>query len=152
MPYIIGYDPGFTTGVALGHYSENMPLKIIDSWNATFEQLSVSFHEYGAGFPLLTAIVEKFKLSSGNRYTADLTGVQVEGLLRHYYSDIVWQDRSDKSVISDQVLKDNGYWVDKKMSNWVDGRDQNDAIIHMLVWLMRNGHLPTISMINPKGE
>ena len=153
MTLITGYDPGLTTGVAWGRFSNDEPFKLVKSFNADLTRMrNFLMLEVGPSTGNEIVVAERFVLSAGNRHAAELTGVRVEGMLELTYDTIFWQPRSDKALVSDQMMKDNGYWVDKKVSNWTDGRDQNDAIKHILVWLMRHGHRPTIEMINPRSE
>lgn len=152
MSYVTGIDPGLTSGVAIGFYTEDRALHIDSATNMDSEQMFMflrgihpsSDHAF---------VVERFVLSGGNKFTADLTAAEISGAikLKIPQDKLVWQLRADKVLISDQWQKDNGYWLTGKRVNWTDGRDVNDAIKHILVWLLRNDHRPTIEMINPRG-
>lgn len=150
MPYVTGIDPGLTTGIAWGWYEDDRPLSIDAASNFSVDEaidvIRAGRHTWGR------VVFERFVLSGANKFTADLSAKVVEGAVRAIFDEklIVWQLRADKALISDKWQKDNGYWMTGKRANWTDGRDVNDAIKHILVWLLRNNHRPTIEMINPR--
>ncbi len=78
-------------------------------------------------------------------FVADTEPLLIEGALSALHGgEIVWQLRSDKSLVEDSVLKDNGLWHTGKYVGWKDARDTNDAIIHALAYLKKNKHVPTL--------
>jgi hypothetical protein len=165
--YLLSIDPGKSTGIALGVYGDTVPYIRIGYWQVEggLEGFCRWYEEHDAGMVdvvdhvitlfgqdgggskhtvQLDKVAEKFTLSSGNQYVADLTPVEIEGALYAYGEDITWQSRSDKALVKDAVLKKNGMWLTGRMVGCKDARDANDATIHALVHMMRKRHIPTV--------
>ena len=103
----------------------------------------VMFREWAYDKPI-TVVCEKFVLRS-NSFVADTEPLLIEGALTALHNgNIVWQLRSDKSLVDDKVLKDHALWHTGKQVEWKDARDTNDAIIHALAYLKKNKHIPTL--------
>jgi len=132
MADIIAFDPGYATGIASGIFDDDSPLELTgvvvipyEDWWYAFKTLSSGRADH--------VVAEQFELNSGNEFTADLTGVKVEGTLDLLYgSDLVYRPRSSKVQVPDELLRKIGWWQTGKDVSWSDGRDANDAIIHML--------------------
>lgn len=146
MTYLITIDPGASTGVAIGWFDDHVPYAIesvyqIEGGCPGF----VHWWKANRNIPLSAIIVvEKFILSSGNCFVADLSGVQVEGFLMSVSDEIVWQYRSQKATVSDQTLKDAGLWVSSFEVDCEDSRDINDALLHALIYLRSINHRPSL--------
>lgn len=152
---LLSLDPGKQTGIAAGVYGDNQPYMLLEVWqlsdgvtgfinwwNTTGKHL---IRTYEWSFLQPTQIVsEKFILRS-NAFVADTEPLLIEGALQALWSlPVTWQQRSDKSLVTDQTLRDNGLWHTGKQVQWKDARDTNDAIIHALAYLKKNKHIPTL--------
>lgn len=142
---IVAFDPGAVTGLAGGVFSETEPLTITAYELLTYEELRDGidlFREYTFDH----VVAEVFTNRTNNDFAADLTGVRVEGILdAGFDGKVVWRDRTKKSQVPDQILKDHGLWVKGSEVNWTDGRDVNDAIIHMIGYVAFDlRHRPTL--------
>lgn len=144
MKSVLALDPGYATGIATGHFDDNTPLQLEDAIIVPYEMwpevwLAMSEEH----FDHVTS--ESFDLKD-NDFKADLTPVKIEGTLDLLFGDqVVYRDRTLKSQVSDQLLKDIGWWKTGKDVMWEDGRDANDAIIHLLGYVAFNlKHRPTL--------
>lgn len=142
---IVAYDPGYATGVATGVFSDTEPLQLTDAYILTYESLMDVAPEM-LDFDFDHVVVEKFTLRTNNEFAADLIGVRVEGILDLMYGDqIVWRERTKKEQVPDALLKEHELWQEGSDVDWEDGRDANDAIIHMLGYVAFDlGHRPTL--------
>lgn len=147
---ILSIDPGESTGVAFGEYSDTDGYELVDCTQIQggangFLQWAVDNHFYDL-HPELVVVSEKFVLRSSNQFVANVEPVRIEGvMLALWGSDrVVYQQRSDKTLVDDRVLKRHGLWQTGKEHGWVDGRDVNDAIIHGLAFLKKAHHRPTL--------
>lgn len=144
---LISVDPGKSTGIAVGTFSDTEPYKLYEThqvpngvegflyWLKTNPQF------------LLNDIVwvsERFVLRSSNKFVADLEPVRIEGAMEALGLKPVWQLRTDKMFVTDELLKEHDLWQTGKQFGWKDGRDANDAIIHALAYLRKNKHMPTL--------
>lgn len=153
MTKILSIDPGGITGWAIGHYDDETPYTLDQVGVLSFKNLGDEL-DWGRWEQINythVVVVEKFVLSQGNDFTANLDGKEVEGLLRYFLDDqIVWRLRGTKSQVPDDVLKKHGLWQTGKMVNWTDGRDVNDAIIHAIGHVaFTEKHLPTLQKYFP---
>lgn len=143
MTSVIALDPGYATGAAEGEFDESTPLQLLDT-------MVIPYNEWAEAWLILSEnrpdhlVVEEFNLAD-NDFKADLTGVKIEGTLELAFEEIHYRDRSTKSQVSDDLLKEIGWWQTGKDVGWTDGRDANDAIIHMLGYVaFELQHLPTL--------
>lgn len=165
ISYVMAVDPGKATGIAIGRYSATMPMEVI--FNGVVTNGAYGFGEWlhntndgktiieqdcSYNFPEefddlnhhLFVVCENFKLRGGN-FLANLEPLRIEGIIMdHFGQNIEWHSPIDKSLIKDKVLKENGLWVTGKDVDHEDGRDANDATIHLLVHAMRIRHTPTL--------
>jgi hypothetical protein len=142
---IVAYDPGLVTGVAEGVFSETEPLRILGGAALSYDEIIEGFgHMLAVNFD--HKISEKFVARTDNQFVPDLTPARVEGILDLAYErDIVWRSRTKKEQVPDRILKEHGLWVTGKDVDWTDGRDVNDAIIHMIGYVAFDlRHVPTI--------
>lgn len=145
---IEGYDPGESTGYVLGWLSETEPFTLssamtLDYWDT--QDMIIRWPIW----PHRIRVVESFKLRGSNKFTANLDGKELIGAMKLQQRNcplvpIVWQTPQDKGLVDDQVLKDSGLWFTPTRAQWKTGRHINDAIIHVLGYLKRSGHQPTI--------
>lgn len=145
MTNILAFDPGAATGIAEGFFSDTEALQLVDCllvpypmWTDAWLTLSEYKHDH--------VVSEKFVLSGGNEFVADLTPVKVEGTLDLLYGDeLHYRTRDLKSQVSDDLLREIGWWKTGEDVEWEDGRDVNDAINHMLGYVAFDlQHLPTL--------
>ena len=150
MTDILAIDPGLINGVAYGTYSDTEPFVLKDFFAVDFDGLDeIIWNGMHPWYDKL--IIERFIPQSGAEYTLaedDLAAVETIGMLKHGLvhdsSEVYWQTRSDKWDVPDRILKDNGFWKTGSDVGWTDGRDVNDAIIHILHYLKSINHLPTL--------
>lgn len=139
------YDPGKITGYALGAFDEETPLELVDAGALTYEDIKELRY---VEFPIYNyCVVERFDLAD-NDFKADLTGVRVEGMidmLNFPHGKVVWRSRTKKEQVPDVVLREHGLWQTGGEVDWEDGRDANDAIIHLLGFVAFDlRHIPTL--------
>lgn len=134
----------------MGFYGDNEPYELLNVW-----QVSGGLHGFidwwRERLPILPTylVCEKFVLRN-NVFVADTEPLLIEGALRVLWGgDIEWQLPSDKSLVSDTVLRENNLWHTGKQVGWKDARDTNDAIIHALAYLKKNKHIPTLQKYWP---
>jgi hypothetical protein len=152
---LLSLDPGKQTGIALGYFGDNHPYELIKVWQISdgitgFLKwwnsegvMNIKFREWQYKSESII-VCEKFILRS-NQFVADTEPLLIEGALQalwHY--PIIWQQRSDKTLVEDSTLKAHGLWHTGKQVGWKDARDTNDAIIHALGYLKKNKHVPTL--------
>lgn len=133
MTTVLAFDPGKITGWAQGTFTVSEPLNIQDAGTMTYDEfLEPDLRGRFGNIPVDTVVVEEFILRD-NEFVADLTGVRVEGILEFIQrGKIVWRPPSKKAQVPDEVLREHGLWQTGGNVNWEDGRDANDAIIHLL--------------------
>jgi hypothetical protein len=146
MTYLTTVDPGLSTGVAFGWFNKDNPYQLLETYQIEGGcQHFIKWWRKKFYYPLNSVmVVEKFVLSSGNEFVANLVGVPIEGFLMGLCDDIVWQYRAQKSTVSDQTLKDNGLWLRGKDVGCEDARDANDALLHALIYLRTIRHKPSM--------
>lgn len=165
IDYYMAIDPGRATGVAIGRVNPQQPLEIIFTaiipggtealidWlertnngkyiteldcmkNFPEEYDNIDFH--------LDAICETFRLRGGV-ISPDLEALRIEGVLMDRFGNTVhWQNPSDKSLVGDDFLRENDLWLTGKDVDHQDGRDANDALLHLFAYMMKQRHLPTL--------
>jgi hypothetical protein len=151
MPTITGSDPGVATGWAWGDYSDTQPFELEGAWiTADFKKSCSYWHdEYGDEL-----VVERFVLRNRG-FVPNIEGVKLEGVIEdtweQHFKDIYWQTPSFKGKAGemDAVLKRIGMWQTGKMVGHKDGRDANDAIIHILKRMIIKRHIPTLEAYFP---
>ena len=152
MTRLLAIDPGLSTGIVSGFYSDTEPFTVEGIYQPEggaqgFLEWSKRNSDYDV-YREDVVVVEKFVLSSGNEFVADLSGVPSEGIAMAFSHDpVVWQYRSQKSTVPDRVLKENDLWSSGADVGCQDARDANDAMIHALIYLRTIGHKPTLEKI-----
>jgi len=147
--YIIGMDPGGTTGVACVR---------IDTLDPTAKPELIYLHQIPDGRygfkeffkgseigPNLTVISEKWK--ERNIKGADREPQYIEGGIHMLWGEesVVWQYPDQKELIPDQWLKDNNLWTEGK-------RHQMDALKHVFAYLRNSGNSATLESLSDKSE
>lgn len=145
--YVYAFDPGRITGFAEGVYGPDFPLEIG----------SISAVELDRFVPFVRSLVrldrkpsfvisEGFKARTNNNFVADDTPKKVEGMLEALFPQtVIYRPRTKKAQVPDEILKEHGLWQTGKTVGWEDGRDANDAIIHLLGFVaFDQRHVPTL--------
>lgn len=146
MSYTLAFDLGQMTGVVLGEYDYDA-WRLVDAWQ--FAGGAQALSDFVSRKPWVVngsmVICEKFVLRRNN-FVADLEGVRGEGVLIHHFGEdsIVWQLRTAKANVPDQILKDHGLWMTGKRFGTKDARDANDCVLHSLAYMKSIKHEPTI--------
>ena len=142
---IYAFDPGYATGMAVGEFSDETPLQLIDASIFAYpDMLKLPYALSHLEAPDYV-VSELFELNIGNEFVADLDAKKVEGVLEVTFPVIAWRRRGDKAQVPDDLLRDIGWWKTGSDVEWEDGRDANDAIIHMLGFVAFDlEHLPTL--------
>lgn len=134
--YVLGMDPGGTTGIAMLRYTEDtLPELIYLHQIGDGRQGFLKFFKGSAVGKNLTIVSEcwvEHQKKGVNREPMYIEGVQYA----LWEDDIVYQEPAMKQLVPDQYLKDNNLWTEGK-------RHQMDALIHALVYLRNNSHAPT---------
>jgi hypothetical protein len=163
--YVMAIDPGKATGIAIGRYSDMMPMEIVFTgivsdgvrgvalWlHHTRDGKTIMENDCSYNYPEdyddldyhLDVVCENFNLRGGN-FTPDLEPVRIEGvLIDHFGSIVTWQSPADKKMVGDDFLKSHGFWVTGADVDHEDGRDANDAMLHLFAHAMRTRHMPTL--------
>lgn len=145
--YIKSFDPGKVTGYARGFITAEKPLEVVEFAELTYEEMLSAqwrvpyiydYDEY--------VVSERFTLRTNNEYAPDLDGVRVEGMLDLMFGGRVrYRERTTKEQVPDSILKEHGLWKTGADVDWTDGRDVNDAIIHLLGFVaFQLKHKPTL--------
>jgi hypothetical protein len=145
MTFLLTFDPGKSTGIALGEYSDTDPYKLLLVWQ-THNGLTGVLEWLGEHYGMVDddeVVSEKFVLRKHN-FLPDTEPLRIEGALTVFFPDIVWQLPSEKHHTPDNVLREHNLWQTGKKFNHQDGRDANDAIIHALTFLKKQAHMPTL--------
>lgn len=165
IQYVMAIDPGKATGIAIGRYSDMMPMEVVSTnivtngvygfaeWlHNTNDGKAIIKKDCSYNYPEdydnleyhLDVVCENFNLRGGN-FTPDLEPVRIEGvLIDHFGSIMKWQSPSHKSLVGDRFLKEHELWQTGKDVGHEDGRDANDALLHLFAYVMRSKHNPTL--------
>ena len=155
MKYLLAFDPGGTTGWALGMYGHGFPLKFIGggqipdgtegfiSWVANALPYDI-LGAAGVGEGALTIVSESFHIRPAVR-NPDVTPLRIEGAMAGLFGwdNVHFQQPARKALVPDDKLREVGLWIPGQ-------RHQMDARIHTLAYLITVGHLPTINMYWPE--
>jgi len=175
LSWIIAFDPGVSTGISMGRFSENRPFEHVNSWQVSGGLMGLILGKYLEDFREDSSgneyhiISEKFVPLSGGGFHHTLDSVEplrIEGALiarglMPDYPDPRWQ-RASSQVIkggrtpaerkknSDNLLREHGMWMTGKDVWQPDANDANSATKHIL-WYMKNTlkHEPTIKEFWP---
>jgi len=147
--YIIGLDPGGTTGVAIVRIdtedTKALPELIF------LDQVPdgrFGFTDYFSPFYMGDNVVlVSEQWVERNVKGADREPCYIEGA-EHVlwgHDNIVWQTPDMKSLVSDDWLREQNLWVENM-------RHAMDALIHVIVFLRNDGHEGTIGALGGEGE
>lgn len=165
IDYYMAIDPGRATGLTIGRMSAEEPLEIIytaiiqggaqgliDWLEETKEGRAITEMDCMQNYPKeydnidyhLDVICETFSLRGGN-FAPDVEPLRIEGIILDRFGTTVhWQHPSDKILVGDQFLKENDLWMTGSKVGHSDGRDANDALLHLFAYTMKQRHRPTL--------
>lgn len=142
--YVIGQDPGGTSGVAVLRYTDNTAPELIflhqipDGREGFFYFFIGTEVGEGTNF---TSVSEKWETREGV-HGANLEPVYIEGVQYAIWVDqTVYQSPSVKPMVGDEFLKQQNLWTEGK-------RHQMDALLHALYYLRSIGHKPTLEKMS----
>lgn len=166
MTILVAVDPGWSTGLIVGKYSEDDPLKITDRY-----QIEGGVEAFSGNYKIRSAlnmadvvISEKFTPLQSSGFNLTMRSVEplrVEGWLVGKgfipdYPGIEWQRPDamyftggsgvkDKRKRAKQFLKDIGMYVTGSKVGAKDAEDVISATLHALAYMHKIGHLPTLN-------
>lgn len=146
---VLWLDPGVKTGVCLFN-ADTLKVelfKIIPNGLTGFQE----WVEFGEVPEHDVLGCESFELEEGT-HGVDLTPVEIIAYLKSLGMPIVWQRRNQRGknkLISITVLKRAGLYP--KRGELKEGH-QVAALQHLLAYLVRQRHLPTIRLLHPPQE
>jgi len=144
--YVLGNDPGGTTGIAMLRYTETTAPELV--YLSQLPQGMKGYFDFFEGSrptDNVTIVSESF-VNRQSVKNPDVTPLRIEGIQYSLWGDEVeYQTPDMKALVPDQVLKDNNLWTPGH-------RHQMDALIHALVWLRNQGHKPTLEALSGKAE
>jgi hypothetical protein len=165
VDYYMAIDPGKATGVAIGRVTDERAMDVIytaiipggakgliDWLELTRDGKNITELDCMAYFPNeydnidyhLDVICETFQLRGG-RFAPDLEPLRIEGVLMDRFGSVVhWQSPSDKTLVGDGFLKEHDLWLTGRDVDHEDGRDANDALLHLFAFSMKQRHMPTL--------
>jgi hypothetical protein len=165
VDYYLAVDPGKATGVAIGRVTDDSAMEVIytaliqGGTKGVIEWLEMTDNgrhvtelDCMKNFPddysnldyHLDVICENFQLRGGP-FTPDLEPLRIEGVLMDRFGSVVhWQQPSDKKLVGDSFLKENDLWRTGKDVDHTDGRDVNDAMLHLFAHTLKSKHAPSL--------
>lgn len=113
-----------------------------------------------------TVLVEKFNArgagNAGFSYTtASLEALRVEGAILAFGIGPTWVQPRQQYILNGKTtaekkkrahawLKSNGYWIAPKTLGTKDADDARSALLHVISYLRRNKHKPTLDLFKEK--
>ena len=165
VDYYLAIDPGMATGVAIGRVTEDEPMEVIykaiiqggvygfaewlynsrngKSWAE--EDCSKNFPDQYASLDWhINVVCETFRVMA-TQFTPNVEALRIEGVVMSTFPRVIeWHKPSDKVLVGDEFLKKHGLWVTGKDVGHSDGRDANDAMLHLFAHALKLRHQPTI--------
>jgi len=151
--YVLGMDPGGTTGVALLRYTDDTLPELLylhqipDGMEGFYDFFEDSYPDR-----TMTIVSEKWKernVKGADRSPQYIEGMQygwwAHSLKRDPNPGLVYQYPEVKFLVPDEWLKEQNLWTPGK-------RHQMDALIHAIVFLRNSGHKPTIEALSEQGS
>jgi len=136
---ILAVDAGVSTGAVLGEVRDGdievlcVNQFICNTFTDTVDRLMSMVYANNVD----TVVTERFDLRPGNKFTADLTTVQVNAALQYtLQSELIveWVEQTPaqaKTLVTDAALKRLGWWVTGKQFDYKDANDARDALRHL---------------------
>lgn len=173
MKTLISLDPGLSTGIAIGTYSDTEPYNLTHAFQIEggvegFLDNTFSGYDPGLGFEYTSicgveiedafVIAEKFTARGGaNAFsyrTEALEPLRVEGAILALGIRPEWvspqqmyfAQGESKSPVTNahRWLRENGLHVTGKDVGCKDANDARSAILHSIAWMRRQKHVPTL--------
>jgi len=150
---ILWLDPGVKSGVCLFN-TDTLKVELFAIIPGGLKGFQEWWETDGSSFsrtPYDVLGCESFELEEGT-HGVDLTPVAIIGYLKSLGLPITWQRRNQRGkgkLIHISVLKRAGLYP--KRGELKEGH-QVAALQHLLAYLVRIRHRPTIELLHPKGE
>jgi len=144
--YVLGLDPGETTGVAMLRYTPESKPELI--YLHQIEGGQAGFWEFFKGtMPSVNIHIASEKWVEFGIKGANHEPLKIEGMeYAIWEDDVTFQEPSQKQLIPDDYLKENNLWTPGK-------RHQMDALIHALIYLRNEEeHKPTLKSLSGDDE
>lgn len=148
---ILAVDAGVSTGWAKGLAIDgditivSYGQFICEDWVDTVDQLMALSD---GGMSVDTLVVERFDLRPGNKFVADLTTVKVNSALRYaLQGSVTWVEQTPaqaKTLVSNEVLKQLGWYPTGKDVGYKDANDARDALRHLAHYGAASLRLPKL--------
>lgn len=153
MSYVLGIDPGGTTGLARLWLPDDAPADVVSMQEVAggVEGFIEWLESRGWGLNSRT-VCESFVLD-GRTPKPDLNAVEIIGILKYVVASgkLVFQTNTQgKHLMTNEVLKRAGYYPKR---GEVKGGHSTDALRHALNYVVKTlKHKPTIEKLFPKEE
>lgn len=146
MTYLVSVDPGLATGVTLGSYDDIHAWERIDFWliKNGLDGFLDWYHGVAPDRAYSACWVSERFILRDNDFIANTEPLRIEGAMIALGLDPIFQQRTDKALCKDEVLKRHKLWVTGKQCGHTDGRDVNDSCIHALARMKKLKHLPSL--------
>lgn len=161
MTLILGIDPGLATGLAIYDMDTCSVVNVEETPNGIYGFREPFLAKWVEGdYRTEFSVVENFTLRSSNKFTADLSGVEIIGWLK---GEGYWgQDNPEPSqhmTITRLRKKVDDYTKSPvthmmKAAGFPIGEGHTRMALSVAVWFaaMRLKHLPTLELLKPKDK
>lgn len=156
MTYIIGVDPGLATGIALYDLETCSVVWTKETPNGIYGFKDAYRHipeVYNA-----PVICEGFTLRSSNKFTADLSGVEIIGWLKGEDHCRIFPEPSQHMTVTRLRKKKDDYAKSQithmmKTAGFLIGEGHTRMGLSVAVWYaaMRMKHIPTLELLKARG-
>lgn len=146
--YVLGLDPGGTTGVAMLRINteDEKPKPELVYLHQIENGLQGFIDWFHGSTPSANTQIVSEKWKERNVKGANRTPQYIEGAMHWAWGDhTVWQYPDQKELVPDSWLKDNNLWTEGK-------RHQMDALKHAFAYLRNNGNSATVESLSGRGE
>ena len=144
---ILAIDCGVSTGYVVAEVHDDDMVEILEQGQFVESNYCVTVSRLEAAvdiFDVTTIVTERFDLRPGNKFTADLTTVKVNAALQFLQHDrwvnpVEWVEQTPaqaKSLVSNEVLKNLGWYPTGKDVGYKDANDVRDAYRHLVFLLV----------------
>jgi len=156
---LLAIDPGMSTGVVWGVYSDTEPFKlegrtqVEGGRDATRDFLEGQFSTY------TRVVCEKFRALPRVYKAVELEPLPIEGVVTTLFVDVVWQYPGAMTIggahgtpaknkrAADDVLRRMGLWTTGSQIGFKDANDVNSAMKHVVAYLKGISHRPTLEAL-----